>query len=283
MTFNDLHYTRIWGNWLCWWTDPFLMWELLYFKECYSLQGSAPEYDHIWVFYGANGEDYAQREYLDMNRYNALQRYGIQRITDYPYYKDTIMAFLHKLAHGSEQVDSMTSEDNLFCLIESHGNWNGIHSYFRVEDGADSIWDYEFADSLANIHCGTKTIWMQPCHSGGFIDDLADTNTIIFTACADSEVAYKADDIPIWRPWYDPDNWKQYMVYDAEHDVYFSEDLQDTILQTHGEFSFHAMNAARGETPKGIPIRSDYNHDLLVSMSEIKQYVLKWDSWQLSW
>ena len=106
-------------------------------------------------------------------------------------------------------------------------------------------------------------VWMQQCFSGGFVDNLEDTNTVILTASRHDEVSHKADNFPR--------NGSPL----PENETYGGKTFY------HGEFNFHVMNAVRKraiysftygyENPP--PVDADYNNDFLVSMDEAFNYV----------
>ncbi len=154
---------------------------------------------------------------------------------------------------------------------------NGDNSYLCLLDYVIS--DEDFSEKFSNVNAGKKVYWMQQCYSGGFIDDLSSDNTVILTSASGTELAWRADDIP----WYninqwqrDPnpiENWENYVVYGSENEIIGT----DTV--PHGEFSFHAMNVVRRETPYGSTYigPSGYN-DYLISMKEVYDYVDTFDS-----
>lgn len=142
------------------------------------------------------------------------------------------------------------------------------------------ISDVMFADKFADVSAGKKVYWMQQCYSGGFIDDLEDSNTIVTTACKASELSWNAEDIPWYRidDWQsDPNptlNWEDYVVLGSENEI-----TEDSTYY-HGEFNFHIMNVIRRETPNGsssIGPSTGYE-DYLISMSEAYNHVNSWDS-----
>ena len=118
-------------NTIYFWSDLFLMWELLYdsTKARYCLYGAAPDSDHIWVFYGPDAKDY-KSESLS-TRYDTWERHRVLNITDYGYYKSDIMNIFDWLAHGNPGmgIDSMTPQDNLFSLVLCHGRFFHSDTY----------------------------------------------------------------------------------------------------------------------------------------------------------
>ncbi len=256
------------------WTDTYLMWELMYKNALYKLQGSAPDYDHIQVFYH-NGQDYNIPEWLSERYMVAHQFPEIEKITDYTYYKDDIFQVLDWLAQGGGGIDPMTNEDNFFLYVIAHGSGEG---YFGVAAGADTISNIELKEKVDAISANTKILWFQPCYSGMFTY-LHGPNTVILTSTSHDKPAYCADDIEKWQPEWDPDNWEEYITEFCENELFVNAE-ECTLAQCHGEFSFHAQNAVRGETPTEISRNADQNNDLLVSMGEAYDHVIEWDSYQ---
>jgi len=234
------------------WNDTYLMYELLWENECYKLYGTPPLTDHIWVLYG-DGNDYECRGY----RYNPQQRLQINKITDYGAYYDSV-AFVFNLLAGSMRPD----KDNFFCWTFDHGSSSGGHAYLCLMDR--SMRDDDFANRVNQIQAKTKVFWMQQCFSGGFIDDLHAPNTVILTAAAANEYAYRADNV------------SRFGSPLPENETY-----HDTTYH-HGEFNFHTMNAVRGTAiyPYDDPpeVNADYNGDLLISMYEAYRLANWWNS-----
>ena len=148
----------------------------------------------------------------------------------------------------------------------------GNKTYLCLKDYP--IRDEDFASKFSTINAGKKVYWMQQCYSGGFIDDLEGSNTVIITASAPDELAWSADDIP-WSnitPWQsDPDpehNWWNYVVEGSENEIV------DNEVYYHGEFDYHIMNVIRRVTPTGTgDIAPSGYQDYLISMSEAYDYV----------
>lgn len=136
------------------WIDTYLMWELLYQNALYELQGSAPDYDHIHVFY-SNGQDYNLPDWLSQRYMVAHQFPEIEKITDYTYYKDDIFQVLDWLAQGGGGIDPMTNEDNFFLYVIAHGSPEG---YFGVAHGTETISNVELKEKIDAITCSTKTL-----------------------------------------------------------------------------------------------------------------------------
>jgi hypothetical protein len=227
------------------WNDTFLMWELL-------RDGGFDEHQ-IYVLYG-NGEDY----FSENPRY---QPPPLVQVTDFQARIVDVQNIFTWLAYGNPTlgIPALTDQDVLFIYTFDHGNRIGNHSTLCLMDG--EMLDYVFAGYVNQIHCQKRIIWMQQCFSGGFIDDLQSSKTMILTACEDDEVAYRADDInpdggdPLENEWYNG------QVYH------------------HGEFNYHVMNAARTKTIFGNPVPTDTNEDGGVSIAETKDWEFLRDSY----
>lgn len=127
----------------------------------------------------------------------------------YPYYnqskddlytKNTIKLILDNFAgkdttlykFGYRALDTL---DNLFVYVTGHGKYEAPNSYINVLDENNNtrrLYDYELSDWVKDIDCSQMTFVFQPCHSGGFVDDLMNLtdvkckNRAVYTA-ADTE------------------------------------------------------------------------------------------------
>jgi len=210
------------------WNDTYLMWELLYEKYGWPEKKKGAAVDGIYVLY-SNG-----RDWLDAGiRYNPYERHGIYNLTDYPENKQNVYDMLMwlKNGNGDQGVPAMTPEDILFVYNNSHGGideeppLNSHH--FNVNDGI--IYARDFAPPINSITNQKRIFWFGQCYSGGFIDYLKDTKTVIHTAASFDEASWKADDVtrngsPL-----------------PENEIY------NGITYYHQEMSFHNLNSQRGK------------------------------------
>jgi hypothetical protein len=220
------------------WNDLYLMWESLYtmgFKN-----------DNIYVFY-EEGEGVNSPA-----RYNSSSEYDIDDIVDYETKRDTIFSILEKLADGyaPDGIPQLTNNDFLFIWTFGHGNATSTDTTITVWD--NTITDTELASYLDDIAYDNRIIWMQQCFSGGFIDDLSNSNSVIITACKSDEFAYRADeDYPDGADSTESDYW-------------------GSSWSHHGEFNYHGINAANLETIIGNSLNApDKNSDNKTSIQEI--------------
>jgi len=171
---------------------------------------------------------------------------------------------------GSYITEAVRKDEHLYVSgLGPEGN----KAYLYLMDYP--IRDSVFAEKFKSVQAGEKVYWMQQCYSGGFINDLEDTNTVVATACDSSEFAWSADDIP----WYNIDNWQSDPNPPLNWENYVVEGSENEIVSDvtyyHGEFNFHIMNMVRRETPIGsgnIGSSAGYD-DYLISMSEAYNHV----------
>lgn len=150
------------------------------------------------------------------------------------------------------------SDDNDFLYVwtfDHGGTSGGIHATLGVMDG--SIQDDDFAQNyVGQVTSYIRRVFtMQQCHSGGFIDDLSNSKTVISTACSFSQVAYRADN------------------RDSKGN-YVNED--ESGMRHHGEYFFYYQSALHGATPDGRTVNADANGNGYVSIAEVYNFV--WDN-----
>jgi len=228
------------------WNDTFLMWELLH------NYGFAD--DHIYVLYGY-GNDYQSQN----PRYRH-PNFPSQQITSFSAYISDVQNIFNWLANGntSYNIPKLTNNDILFIWTFDHGTSSGGHSALCLMDGI--MWDYDFASYVNPISCQKRIILMQQCRSGGFIDDLQDSKTVILTACSSTEEAWRADDIS-------PDG------SDSNEN-----ELYNGSYYHHGEFNYHVINAFNTKTIIGNSISSDIDNNGGISVLESKTWEFNHDS-----
>ncbi len=205
------------------WFDTYLMWETLINKGY--------DNDHIFVLF-ADGEDFTftgiDQQYVAPDIYAPL--------TDYKATKANVQSVFNGLA------DIMNSVDFLVVWTFDHGKNENGNSCLKLMDG-ETLWDYELAALTNQINCYKKVFLMQQCASGGFVDDLAGTNTIVFTSTNENMIAREVDKVfydDIDYPG-DPDYGNTFTAVESE--VYSGYDYD------HGEFDYHLFNALNLKTP----------------------------------
>ncbi len=124
---------------------------------------------------------------------------------------------------------TLTPADQLFIFSTDHGSQvSGWTAQLVLWD--ENIVDSSFATLLEPLECRNMIITMEQCYSGGFIDDLEDTNRVIATACRWDQVSYGGT------------------YYD--------------------EFVFDWISAVNWADPYGTPVDADIDMDMRISMDE---------------
>jgi hypothetical protein len=97
---------------------------------------------------------------------------------------------------GANWISSKsTASDNVIVWWTGHGQID----LFACPEYASGITANELDNALDAITCKNMFIWLGPCHSGSFIDNLDDeSNRAIYTSCATNEVGYASGDRSLW-------------------------------------------------------------------------------------
>jgi hypothetical protein len=115
--------------------------------------------------------------------------------------------------------------------------------------GLECITDTEFAGLMDAIAYRERTVFMQQCYSGGFIDNLCraphNLKTCIYTASGGAEEAYEADDNSPF-----PDSRENEVCPECGRFVH------------HGEFNYYFMSAHAGISPLGTPVNADFENPI---------------------
>jgi hypothetical protein len=145
---------------------------------------------------------------------------------------------------------TLDSGDSLFVFTTDHGSGEltppGQPTSMNLWNG-EEIWDYEFADLLEPIQCRDMFLVLEPCFSGGFVNDFmamsSTVSRVISTAANDHEYSW-------------------------------------SMGPTHeyNTFAFHWTAAVRGETAYGVPVDADANNDGRVSLLEAHTYAVANDT-----
>lgn len=247
------------------WNDCYLTFEMMCARP--SVDTTPNRILVLW----ADGVDYTRTG----TRY-APSRLRLDRIVDTCATVATIEVAFDSIGAAVEPSDTF------WCYTWGHGGHDGPlfgprwanHYSVIVGPIADmdssfsgvELWDTTFARMADTVNCNRVFI-MQQCFSGGFIDDLADSSTTMVCASAAGKKAWSADnDSRDGSPW-------------PEHEVDLSGDTW-----RHVEFTFHFLNALRGEalapylSPDTQPRVADANHDGNVTLSEAFAYADSFDS-----
>lgn len=149
----------------------------------------------------------------------------------------------------SQLTGTLGSLDSLFIFTTDHGSGQfgtpGQPTSMNLWN-SEIIWDHEFAALLEPIQCREIMVTMEPCFSGGFVNDVIDMNStvprVISTAANDMEYS-----------WAMPPDY----VYDT--------------------YVFHWTAAVRGMDAYGTPVDADTNQDGEITMDEAYQYAVTMD------
>lgn len=98
------------------------------------------------------------------------------------YASDTFMP-LENPKNGKSRTFIKPRIKNIFSFIPNFKYSNNASS------GEYRLYDYELKDLSFNINAKRIIFILQPCHSGGFINDLSKENHVIITSCNEGEVA----------------------------------------------------------------------------------------------
>ena len=138
-------------------------------------------------------------------------------------------------------------QDSLFVFTTDHGSDESGYDTIMNLWAGEELRDDEFAAYLNAIPCREIVCTLEPCFSGGFVDDVVNmsssTARVISTAANHLESSWAMG----------PD-----YVYD--------------------EYVFYWTAAVRGEDVYGNPVDADYNNDDIVTMDEAYQFAESHDT-----
>ncbi len=117
-------------------------------------------------------------------------------------------------------------------------------SYFIFKKNQDAykLYDWELAEYLENIYAGKMIFILQPCNSGGFINDLSGINRIILTASKETELATAS--------WIEP------LIQGLNGDADANGDKKTSILEAY-EYAARKVNEKTIEEHPMIDDNSD--------------------------
>ena len=133
--------------------------------------------------------------------------------------------------------------DNIFIFVTDHGGENSTISLWNNQRLTKS----EFQSEINKLNVAkVVNCCMIECYGGGYTSSLVRNNTIISTACSNSEY--------VWS--------------------------RSRSRNLYGEFCYHWVSAVSGQTPdSNISVNADFNNDGHVSMEEAFQYARNNDAW----
>jgi|GEM_PF-6158333 len=225
------------------WNDLKIMYDILKNNYGYiddNKPGFDPSTDHIAVLYDAGND-------VKTGKYGTPTG---TTITDFSATKANLQTVFNTLSNV------MGDNDFLFIWTFDHGSYVdsngndkadlGEHVTLGVQDG--EIQDDTFATDYVGLiqHYNRRVFVMQQCFSGGFIDDLSNTNTVIVTAARGDETAHRVD---------------------TENEVV------NGITYHHGEFLYYFESALNWVTPQGTAVNADDDGNGYVSILEAFNYV----------
>ncbi|MGC4044141.1 MAG: C13 family peptidase [Armatimonas sp.] len=210
----------------CFWNDTVWMYKAL------LNNGYKPE--NIFVLYG-DGVDYLSA--------NPRYRYP-GTVTDFPATKGWVNKVFDGLKNGdaANSLPKMDGNDTLFVWTFDHGG-GGMNATLSLRGGG--ITDTEFATHLNAIPYASRAIFMQQCHSGGFIDNLQNSKTVISTACRFDQSAYPTD---------------------TENENFGGK------VYNHGEYNYYIISALDRQTVTGSFVNADKNSNNLISAWEMHDW-----------
>ncbi|MHA1308446.1 MAG: C13 family peptidase [Candidatus Heimdallarchaeota archaeon] len=194
-------------------------------------------HENIFVLYG-DGNDFNTIH----DNYNTGILYPtIGQLTNYPNSRNDIRNIFQWLADGNaiENIPAITNDDFLFVWWMGHGTQTaGCDMQLVIENQDDSINDSDFANYVNVItNYMRRAFVFMTCFSGGMIDNLQRTDTIVLTAV------------------------------DCDHESHTGwDDVK------HSEFTYFVVNALREIEPDGTHVASDIDNNRLVSLGECFDY-----------
>jgi len=157
----------------------------------------------------------------------------------YPCLHDTVISVFTNLAAN------LSAGDKLFVFTTDHGNGDGV-SHQTEENlwNYETLQDYEFAGLLALFPDCEKLFTLEPCFSGGFLDDaIVPPGPVVGSTAAN----------------YNEYSWA--MGPDYVYDTYV----------------FHWTAAMKGEDAYGVPVHADANGDGVITFDEAYAYAISMD------
>jgi len=202
--------------------------------------------DTLWMYQTLRNKGYSAESifvlYGDGAKYNSPNpRYQTaETVVDFPATNGWVDKVFDGLKNGdtANGIPKMDDNDILFVWTFDHGGGNDP-STLGLRDGG--MGDTHFAAKLNAVPYGSRAIYMQQCRSGGFINDLRNSKTSIYTACRSFENAHRAD---------------------AENEKVGG------LWYCHGEYNYHVISALSGRNPGGDSVNADANGNGKVSASE---------------
>ena len=189
-----------------------------YLQETSFLNGSPSMYGDFF-----NSSEYNQTDHSKNNIHNIFKCFAGDEQTLHDY--------------SDLGLRKLTEEDQLFIFVTGHGNRkNGRSGFYVHQDNGQYEWinDETFVGWLQGIRCSQMTLLMEPCFSGGFIDeflnDVSNPNCLCKNRIGQSATSATA-----------PSYAEGYKVYSHSPNITFSNDVS--------EFVYYWASAALGYYP----------------------------------
>lgn len=223
----------------CFWNDTVWMYK--------ALVNNGYREDDIFVLYG-DGADYISA--------NPTYRHP-RTVTDFAATVVEVNAVFAGLKNGdvARGIPKIRSNDTLFLWTFDHGGRRSSgEATLCLRDGV--IGAEAFATKLNALTYHRRSVFMQQCYSGGFVEPLKNAQTFVSTAASATELAYPAD---------------------TEFEIVGGR------TYSHGEYNFHAISALDRHTPLNALVSADTavgvgNSDSRVSALEMHRWVVKKES-----
>ena len=90
-----------------------------------------------------------------------------------------------------KNINGKYAHNTFFGFPYEFNNIKEMISYFIFKNNQDDykLYDWELGEYIENIHAGKMIFILQPCYSGGFINDLTGINHIVCTSCREDEIS----------------------------------------------------------------------------------------------
>jgi len=142
--------------------------------------------------------------------------------------------------HGSDEDSKNNgkfSHDTFFGFPYDFENMRDILSYFIFNKNKEpyTLYDWELASFCENLYAVKIIFLLQPCYSGGFINDLSGINRIICTASTEGETA--------------TESWIEPFIKGLNGDADTNDDKQISLLEAYEYAARKVLEKTSDEHP----------------------------------
>ncbi len=143
----------------------------------------------------------------------------------------------------AELANNLTGGNELFIFTTDHGGSNGGWDVYQNLWNNERLTDAHFAELLDSLSVIEIVCTLEPCYSGGFLDDVIVPPGPIAasSSCRHNELSWATSNL--------------------EYD----------------EYVFHWTAAVKGEDAYGEPVDADFNEDGVITMDEAYEYAEEMD------